>query len=370
MYSELLLVAARRAAGACAATANCTVARLRSRSAGVAAPVLRRRQQHGRHGQHLHSFACAHCSRANGMIGKRGRRNFQIEGRGTSPRTRLAAVGPNDIAGSRNYHVSLCRGHNFSGAVFAPHGVPAVLGFGDEEEYDDIDEEEEDQHAELSQSHRQRKSFVGSSRYPASLDLELGEGYGEDGLDPWDHGDEGDYDSDDARANVPFSDRPKRTNTSGANSRRRSAVELLMHFDPIRPPVSDDPDDLQLWLECEAQQEAVLRYQKAMESARERKDYSSLSLVQRQVLRWYPLLRKKIAERQRQYMLKDGEQHPTASGYGPFLCALPPAKLAVIVAHEAIMCTLLKSGLHGKEGVPFATLASRSKYLPSKLVYE
>jgi DNA-directed RNA polymerase len=143
--------------------------------------------------------------------------------------------------------------------------------------------------------------------------------------------------------------------------RRRSAVELLAQFDPQRPPESDDPIDLQLWLECEAQQEAVLRYQKLIDQARERGDYGSLSIVQRQILRWYPSLLSEISDRQRDYVLKrtDARHYRSAKRYGPYLCALPAEKMAVIAAHESILYCLIKSGLHGKEGVPFVGLAHR-----------
>lgn len=143
--------------------------------------------------------------------------------------------------------------------------------------------------------------------------------------------------------------------------RRRSAVELLAQFDAQRPPKSDDPLDLQLWLECEAQQEAVLRYQKLIDQARNRKDYGSMSLVQRQILRWYPALLAEISHRQRDYVLKrtSAKHYKSAKRYGPYLCALPAEKMAVICAHEAILHSLLKSGLHGRDGVPFVGLACR-----------
>jgi DNA-directed RNA polymerase len=161
------------------------------------------------------------------------------------------------------------------------------------------------------------------------------------------------------------SGRPARHNyETGAairRGRRRSAIELLAQFDAQRPPASDDPVDLQLWLECEAQQEAVLRYQRLIDQARGRGDYGSLSLVQRQILRWYPALLSEISDRQRDYMLKstDARHLRSAKRYGPYLCALPAEKVAVIGAHESILYCLLKSGLHGKEGVPFVGLALR-----------
>jgi hypothetical protein len=142
--------------------------------------------------------------------------------------------------------------------------------------------------------------------------------------------------------------------------RKPTGIDLLLEFDPENPPSSDDPEALQLWLECEAQQEAVFKYQKIIDSARDRKDYSSLSMVQRQVLRWFTPLKEEIASRQKNYILKEGNQNAKAAKrYGPYLCALPPEKLAVIVAHEAIMHALLKSGADGRGGVPFVSMAAR-----------
>lgn len=142
--------------------------------------------------------------------------------------------------------------------------------------------------------------------------------------------------------------------------RKPSGMDMLLEFDPQNPPPTDDPEALQLWLECDAQQEAVQKYQKVIDSARDRKDYSSLSMVQRQVLRWFQPLKEEIASRQKNYILKEGNQNAKAAKrYGPYLCSLPPEKLAVIVAHEAIMHSLLKSGADGREGVPFVSMASR-----------
>jgi hypothetical protein len=142
--------------------------------------------------------------------------------------------------------------------------------------------------------------------------------------------------------------------------RKPSGMDLLLEFDPQNPPPTDDPEALQLWLECDAQQEAVQKYQKVIDSARDRKDYSSLSMVQRQVLRWFQPLKDEIASRQKNYILKEGNTNAKAAKrYGPYLCALPPEKLAVIVAHEAIMHALLKSGANGRGGVPFVSMAAR-----------
>jgi DNA-directed RNA polymerase len=182
---------------------------------------------------------------------------------------------------------------------------------------------------------------------PSSLDLELGES------SVWDDP----PDEDDDEAPMLEEESGKEVDQIVAPA-RHSAVEMLMDFDPQNPPVSNDPTDLQLWLECEAQQEAVIRYQNVLDSARQRKDYQSLSMLQRQVLKWFEPLTEEIAARQKEYILKT-KKRKTQNRYGPYLCMLTPEKLAVIVAHEAIMCALLKSGLNGKEGVPFVTMAKR-----------
>lgn len=140
-----------------------------------------------------------------------------------------------------------------------------------------------------------------------------------------------------------------------------SPAEMLSRFDPQNPPPSDRLEELQLWLECEAQQEAVLKYKKVIESARKRKDYSSLSLVQRQVLWWFQPLVDVIEKRQKEYIFREkseGDVSKSALRFGPFLCTLPPAKLAVITAHTAIMETLT-SASNSHHGTPFSVIAKQ-----------
>jgi DNA-directed RNA polymerase len=135
-----------------------------------------------------------------------------------------------------------------------------------------------------------------------------------------------------------------------------SMMEKLVNFDPQNPPLSNDLEEVQLWLECEAQQEGVVRYQRAINAARSRKDYASLSSVQRQVLKWFQPLSDGIETLQKSYLLKEGESKKSIKRFGPYLCTLPPAKLAVIVAHEAIIFSLQHSSV---EGVPFVYMARR-----------
>ena len=173
--------------------------------------------------------------------------------------------------------------------------------------------------------------------------------------------------------------------------RNLSAFELLSNFDPQNPPSTDNLHDLELWLECQAQQEAVARYQSVIDAARQRKDYSSLSMVQKEVLHWFQPLTKALEQRQKEYMLKEQrQQHYTdgnnndnndnddgisgststvtsnnntgidtqraAKKYGPFLCTLPPEKLAVITAHAAIIHALTNGT---SDGIPFVNMAKR-----------
>lgn len=122
-------------------------------------------------------------------------------------------------------------------------------------------------------------------------------------------------------------------------------AEALQNFDPQSPPPSSDLLGLQLWLECESQRESVLRYEKTINDARERGDYSSLTTVQRQLLNWYEPLKEKIESEQRAYLLADKvKRKKDFNSYGPYLCTLQAEKLAVILAHEAVMCALTNSG--------------------------
>jgi len=130
---------------------------------------------------------------------------------------------------------------------------------------------------------------------------------------------------------------------------RRQMAEILADFDPANPPPDGSSlEDVQIWLECESQHESVLKIEKIIEDARSRKDFGSLTAVQRQLLRWYQPLRNRIAAEQRDF-LKGREQgtKQKATGqnvYGPYLCSLQPEKLAVILAHEATMLAVVRGG--------------------------
>jgi len=122
-----------------------------------------------------------------------------------------------------------------------------------------------------------------------------------------------------------------------------SMVQLLQNFDPQEPPPPDSSmEDIQLWLECSSQQESVQKYEAMLESARDREDYASMSVVQRQLLEWYQPMRQRIMSEQEDYFRKD--KNKGANKYGPFLCTLQPEKLAIITTHEASMYALKMGG--------------------------
>lgn len=149
-----------------------------------------------------------------------------------------------------------------------------------------------------------------------------------------------------------------------------SIVELIRNFDPQNPPKISDYADretalehLEWWLECEAQQEAVHRYQKVLDDARNRRDYGSLGMVQRHIVKWFKLLREAIGERQKQYLSPSETSIPSLKKFGPVICALPADKLAVIAAHTALIAAIglgdhtIAKNNRSQGGVPFATLA-------------
>lgn len=133
-------------------------------------------------------------------------------------------------------------------------------------------------------------------------------------------------------------------------------MEILRDFNFDMRPCGDNKEELQLWLECAAQREAVMKYQELVEKARDRKAFDSMSLMQRHVVQWYQDLRDAIESRQKEY-LSNEDTRRARKRYGPFLCSLHPEKMAVITSHETITQALLLSGRNGKEGVPLVKFA-------------
>ena len=167
---------------------------------------------------------------------------------------------------------------------------------------------------------------------------------------------ENDFFDDELDTPEPAAAKTADTSSRNRQALQKSAMEILRNFDPQNPPSSNDPEELQLWLECASQREAVLRYQSLLEKARDRKAYDSLSLMQRHIIQWFEDLRDAVEIRQKDY-LSNKDKRPARKRYGPFLCSLPPEKMAVIAAHEALTQSLLHSGSSGREGVPLIKIA-------------
>ena len=150
-------------------------------------------------------------------------------------------------------------------------------------------------------------------------------------------------------------DHHHRRNNNDDNS-NISVMEMLRNFNPDRPPTSGNLEELQLWLECFAQRESVVRHQLLVEKARDRKAFDAMSVMQQHVVQWFQSLRDAIEIRQKEY-LSQLDRRRARKRYGPFLCSLHPEKMAVIVSQEAITQTLMNSGKHGPDGVALLKMA-------------
>ena len=115
-----------------------------------------------------------------------------------------------------------------------------------------------------------------SFQYNDSLSLELGEASVWDQPQSFSSEQEEEFDSD--GYTVEEHHPPTR-------NKLPTAVDILLKFDPQNPPATNDPLELQMWLECEAQQEAVSRYQHIRDQARQRQDYSGP--LQQYLLQWF-----------------------------------------------------------------------------------
>ena len=201
---------------------------------------------------------------------------------------------------------------------------------------EDYDEAEDESHASIEEGN-------------AALNLELRTG--EEDISAWDS-DEDDSDSienDQGPVNL-------QTETERRQAVQKTAMQILRNFDPLKPPSTNDPEELQLWLECAAQRETVTRYQNLVMKARDRKAYDSMSLMQKHLIKWFEGMRDAIEVRQKEY-LSNKDTRRGRKRYGPFLCSLPPEKMAVIAAHEAMTQALLFSGKTGRDGIPLVKIA-------------
>jgi len=151
-------------------------------------------------------------------------------------------------------------------------------------------------------------------------------------------------------------------------TRQKSVRELLASFDPENEPrLSDDGDrdqqleELQLWLECSAQHEALAKHQKVLDAARERRDYTSICTVQQNMMRWFHKLQDTIEAHQHHYLMGDsgkGETLLSEKKFGPYICTLPAAKLALITSNVAILQAILVPGQRDYSyGCPLVAMA-------------
>ena len=137
---------------------------------------------------------------------------------------------------------------------------------------------------------------------------------------------------------------------------KKSIHELLGTFDRDNPPETDDPEEIQRWLECESYQESAEKYQTIISDLRKRRHYESMPTIQRQIVHWFPNLESEYASMQKDYLLKKhGEFLKSETCFGPYLCALSPAKLAVIVSQETLLMCLRER----RTGAKFVALTKR-----------
>ncbi len=165
----------------------------------------------------------------------------------------------------------------------------------------------------------------------------------------------GEFPADDGEAMPEFGNYDTNSEESFDGS-TPSVMEMLRNFDPVQPPTSGDPEELQLWLECYSQRETVLRHQDLLKKARDRKAFDSMSQMQRHVVQWFQGLRDAIEIRQKEF-LSNQDKRRASNRYGPFLCSLHPDKMAVILSQEAIVQALLNSGKDGKDGIALVKMA-------------
>ena len=127
------------------------------------------------------------------------------------------------------------------------------------------------------------------------------------------------------------------------SNKKKTMTELLKKFDSTKPPCPKTTPlpEIQQWFECASQQESVEKYEAMINAARDRQDYTSLSIVQKNMLRWYGPLRKRIIQEQEAYFGQK-TKGVGANKYGPYLCTLQAEKLAILTTHEATMFSLMK----------------------------
>lgn len=128
-----------------------------------------------------------------------------------------------------------------------------------------------------------------------------------------------------------------------------------------------DLQRLQLQLEIESTHEAVARYLLELKSARDRSDHATQPGIRRALGSWYEQLTDAIELEQWLYLngdnrtstssqlnLDESDEHTKPKTvkdrtiYGPLLCLLPARKIAVLLAHTALSCTVHDRDLGSK----------------------
>jgi len=158
------------------------------------------------------------------------------------------------------------------------------------------------------------------------------------------------------RKNMKYMQHPQHQQqpSSLSNQKYEMATLLQKFYNPQKPPLPSSNSsssttqlfNLQLWYECQSQQESVLKIQDMLQSAKARQDYISLPIMKQHLLTWYHPLRQRIETEQRMYLSGQGTKQGKVDfkRYGPFLCTIQPEKLAILTIHEAIYTSLSKGG--------------------------
>lgn len=120
-----------------------------------------------------------------------------------------------------------------------------------------------------------------------------------------------------------------------------------------------DLQRLQLQLEIESTEEAATKYLLELQSARDRSDHATLPGIRKALGTWYEQLTDAIELEQWLYLNGDNRTSTSSQPidgesdddtktkavrdrtiYGPLLCLLPARKIAVLLAHTALSCTV------------------------------
>lgn len=139
-----------------------------------------------------------------------------------------------------------------------------------------------------------------------------------------------------------------------------------------------DLQRLQLQLEIESTEEAATKYLSELKSARDRSDHATLPGIRKALGTWYEQLTDAIELEQWLYLNGDNRTSTSSQPidgesdddtktkavrdrtiYGPLLCLLPARKIAVLLAHTALSCTVA-DGDTGSKVVSAAMLIAQA----------